>query len=103
MEAMNTTSSTGTRSTVAQPLLPRVLAGIALALVVALAPFFLASGLVAPLWAVIIFSVVWVGLVGLGVRWVRRHPLRVLPLPFVAAALWIGGVSLGEALLGWTA
>jgi hypothetical protein len=80
-----------------------VLAGVAAALLLATAPFFVAGGLLAPLWAVIILCAVWVGLVGLAVRWFRRHPLRVLPLPVVAAAVWVGGLSLGEALLGWTA
>jgi hypothetical protein len=27
----------------------------------------------------------------------------VVPLPFIAAALWLGGMSAGGAWLGWTA
>ena len=38
----------------------------------------------------------------LGCLWIRRKPLWVIPLPFVAAAIWLGGMSAGEAWLGWT-
>lgn len=70
---------------------------------VALAPFFFAAGLVAPLWAVVGFILVWVSLFVLGCLWFRRKPLRTLLLPVAAAAVWIGGMSAGEAWLGWTA
>jgi hypothetical protein len=80
-----------------------VLAALALAAMLALAPFFLASGLMAPGWAVTLFLVVWLGLFLLGVVWIRRRPLWVLPLPFVAALIWLGGMSAGGAWLGWTA
>ena len=43
-----------------------VVAGLALAAMLALAPFFLASGLMAPGWAVGIFIAVWLLLFGLG-------------------------------------
>ena len=80
-----------------------MLGGIALALTVALAPFFVASGLMAPGWAVAAFIAVWAALVVLAALWIRRHPLRVVPVPFIAAALWLGGMSAGGAWLGWTA
>ena len=79
-----------------------VLGGLALAATVALAPFFVASGLMAPGWAVALFIAVWVALVVLGCLLIRRRPLSVVPLPFVAAALWVGGMSAGGAWLGWT-
>lgn len=72
-------------------------------MMVLILPYYLAAGLVAPLWAVIVLVVVWVLLFGLGVAWFRRAPYRVLALPFVAVLIWFGGVSLGEWLLGWTA
>ncbi|WP_204912346.1 hypothetical protein [Microlunatus spumicola] len=80
----------------------RGLAIVALVALVALAPFFFASGLMAPGWAVVTFVAVWLALLVAGLVWVRRHPVRVIPLPLVAAAFWFGGMSAGEAWLGWT-
>ena len=80
-----------------------VIGAVALALTVALAPFFIASGLMAPGWAVAAFIAIWAALVVLGALWIRRHPLRVVPIPFLAAALGLGGMSAGGAWLGWTA
>jgi hypothetical protein len=79
-----------------------VVAGLALAAMLALAPFFLASGLMAPGWAVGIFIAVWLLLFGLGCYWIRRKPLWVIPLPLIAGMLWYGGMTAGEAWLGWT-
>ena len=79
-----------------------VLGVLALVAMLVLAPFFLASGLMAPGWAVVVFSVIWVALFVLGCLWIRRRPLWVIPLPFVAAAIWLGGMSAGGAWLGWT-
>ena len=79
-----------------------VLGGLALVAMLALAPFFVASGLMAPGWAVGVFIVVWLALFVLGCLWIRRKPLRVIPLPFAAAAIWLGGMSAGGAWLGWT-
>jgi hypothetical protein len=80
-----------------------VLGALALVAMLVLAPFFVASGLVAPGWAVVVLVVVWVALFVLGCIWIRRKPLWVIPLPFVAAAIWLGGMSAGGAWLGWTA
>jgi hypothetical protein len=80
-----------------------VFAALALAVMVAIAPFFIASGLMAPGWAVGIFIAIWLALFVLGCLWIRRKPLWVIPLPFVAAAIWLGGMSAGGAWLGWTA
>ena len=86
---------------------PSVLAyvagGLALAVLLAGSVFFFAVGLLAPLWAVIVFVLIWVTLFVLGVLWIRRHPLRVIVLPVIAAAVWFGGLAAGERLLGWTA
>ena len=79
-----------------------VLGALALAAMLALAPFFLASGLMAPGWAVALFVAVWLGLFVVGCSWIRRRPWRVVPLPFVAAAVWFGGMSAGGEWLGWT-
>ena len=65
--------------------------------------FYAAAGLVAPLWAVVALMILWGMLVVLGIRWFRRMPLRVLPLPIVAVLVWLCVITLGEQLLGWTA
>ena len=57
----------------------------------------------APRWAVGVFIAAWLVLFGLGCFWIRRKPLWVVALPFIAAAIWLGGMSAGEAWLGWTA
>ena len=78
-------------------------AGVAMLALVALAPFYFAAGLMAPLWAVIVLAAVWVALFVLGCLWFRRRPLWTLPLPVVAVLIWWGGLTAGEAWLGWTA
>lgn len=80
-----------------------VIAGLAIAALVVLAPFYFAAGLMAPGWAVAVFIAVWLVLFGLACLWIRRKPLWVIPLPFVAAAFWFGGMNAGAAWLGWTA
>jgi intracellular septation protein A len=79
-----------------------VLAAVALVAMVALAPFFVASGLMAPGWAVAVFVTIWAALFLVGCLWIRRRPLRVVPLPFIAVAVWFGGMTAGGELLGWT-
>ena len=80
-----------------------VLAGLALVAMLSLAPFIFASGLMAPGWAVAVFIVMWLALSVVGCLWIRRKPLWVIPLPFVGAAVWFGGMSAGGAWLGWIA
>jgi hypothetical protein len=63
----------------------------------------LASGLVAPAWAVVVLTLVWLVLFVLGTRWFMHHPWRVAALPVVMLAVWVGGVSAGAAFLDWTA
>jgi hypothetical protein len=64
---------------------------------------YLASGLVAPGWAVVLLCLFWVALLVLGFRWFMTRPLHVLALPFVALAVWFGAITAGAALLGWNA
>jgi hypothetical protein len=80
-----------------------VLAGLGIALMMAMLPFYLASGLMAPMWAIIVLLLIWVTLFGLALHWFRRHPVRVLMLPLLAAGIWFGAMYAGEGLLGWTA
>lgn len=80
-----------------------VLAAVAIVALLVQAPFYFAAGLAAPGWAVVLLILVWVTLVALGFAWFRRRPWWVVPLPFLAAAIWFGVMSAGEAFLGWTA
>lgn len=70
---------------------------------VVLVPFTVASGLVAPLWAVVALFALWAaGLVVL-VRTARRRPFAAPLVPLVnLAAVWLT-IAVGESLLGWTA
>ena len=63
---------------------------------------YLTSGLVAPLWAVLLLLIVWVGLSIIGVR-NKHRPLFVLAVPVAAAVVWFVVVQGGSLLFGWTA
>ncbi len=63
----------------------------------------LASGLVAPWWAVALLAVAWVVLFVLGVRWFLHHPWRVAALPVVMVLVWFGSVTAGAFFLDWNA
>jgi hypothetical protein len=80
-------------------------AGVLLHLVIGAVPFAV-SGLVAPLWGVVVLFVWWLALAATIVRLLLgadRRP-RLAPLvPVVALAGWFAFVSFGGAVLGWTA
>jgi hypothetical protein len=78
-----------------------VFGGIALAGLLAMSILFLATGLMAPLWAIIGFMAVWAILFVLGCVWIRRHPWRVVLLPAIAAVILFGGLRAGTTMLGW--
>ena len=63
----------------------------------------LASGLVAPWWAVALLTLVWVVLFVLAVRWFLHHPWRVAALPVVMAVVWFVSVTAGAHFLDWNA
>jgi hypothetical protein len=66
-------------------------------------PFYLASGLLAPGWAIAVLMIVWLALLAVGIELLRRRfPLRVLPVPVAAWLIWFGAISAGERWLGWT-
>lgn len=65
--------------------------------------FYLASGLVAPAWAIVVLWVVWLALALYGVRLARAGSYLVLAVPIVAAAIWYLSLTLGEQVLGWQA
>jgi hypothetical protein len=95
---MTTSEETQTRPSI----IGYVLGGIALAGLLAMSILFFATGLMAPLWAIVGFIAIWAILVLLGCVWIRQHPWRVVLLPVIAAIILFGGLRAGTALLGWT-
>jgi hypothetical protein len=84
--------------------LPAILAitGATILELIVLVPFTVASGLVAPMWAVVVIYALGVSAVAMLVAVARRRPLLAPIVPIVhAAALW-GIVTFGELVLGWT-
>ena len=70
---------------------------------VVLVPFTVASGLLAPLWAVLLLYALWLVAALAFVRLARRRPLMTPVVPAVNAALLWLVITIGEAWLGWTA
>ncbi|MBB1484307.1 hypothetical protein H5392_10605 [Tessaracoccus sp. MC1865] len=64
---------------------------------------YLTVGLVTPMPWLLGFWVIWVVLLLVCLRLLRDRPLLVLLVPVLALGILIGGLSLGEALLGWSA
>ena len=81
---------------------PTVAALVALLAMVPVGFFYAASGLLVPGPWLFLLWVVFLALVSVGVRLFRRRSYLVLAVPVVAAVLWFGTLSAGEAWLGWT-
>jgi hypothetical protein len=65
--------------------------------------FYVASGLLAPAWAVVLLLVVWLALFAVAIRLLRRRrPLWVLLTPIAAWLIWFAALTAGETWLGWT-
>lgn len=65
---------------------------------------YLATGLVAPLYALLLLLVVWAALLVAAVRWFRSgKPALALTVPFIALGVWLVVLTLGGSILGWTA
>ena len=86
-----------------QPLWALILGFVGIAAHLVVGYFYLAAGLVAPLYGIVIFWILWAALLGLAIWLVRRHPLWILAIPIVAVGVLFGGIALGGALLGWSA
>jgi hypothetical protein len=80
-----------------------LVSGLGIVLLLVELPFAAASGLMAPLWAVVLVLLGWLVLFVLAVRWFRTRPWPVLALPFIGAVLWFAVLTFGEQVLGWTA
>lgn len=83
--------------------LQRVVATVGVLGLLATLPFYLASGLVAPLWAIVVLWLIWLSLGLVALQWFTRRPWVVLVLPLVAFGIWWLVITLGEQALGWTA
>jgi hypothetical protein len=80
-----------------------VLAGISGAAHLVVGVFYLSSGLVAPLWAVVVLVLWWVLLAVQLSRLALRGSWWTPAVPVVAFATWFAVLTVGERLLGWTA
>lgn len=64
---------------------------------------YLASGLVAPFWAIVMLWIIWLALAWYGLRLARTGSYLVLVLPFAGGAIWYVVLTVGEQALGWQA
>lgn len=71
--------------------------------VILLVPFTVASGLLAPLWAVIGFHALWLAAAVILVRTARRRPLACPLVPVAYGVLLWVLIAAGGAWLGWSA
>ena len=65
--------------------------------------WYVASGLMAPGWAVIGLLVIWLALLALAIYLLRARPVWVLAVPVAAIAIWYAVMTAGDVFLGWTA
>ncbi len=81
----------------------RLVLVVAVALHLATGLFYLAAGLVAPAWAVLLLRAAWAGLLWFLVRLQRRHVVLALLVPLASLGLLLTALSAGDAWLGWVA
>jgi len=96
-----TASPTVSATPVSHPLWAKVLGWIGIAAHLVVGYLYLASGLVAPTYGIIILWVIWAALLALAIVMLRRSPAWTLLIPLVALGVLYGGIALGESLLGW--
>ena len=75
---------------------------VALHVAVGLFPY-MASGLMAPPEGLVVLALIWIGLFVVVWRWRPNPAVWLLAVPIAALALWFAVMSLGDAVLGWTA
>lgn len=69
----------------------------------ALGFWYAATPLVAPAWGVAGLVLIWLVLLAVAIRLLRRRPVLVPVVPVAAVLIWVAAVSAGDAWLGWTA
>lgn len=88
----------------ARPDLPaRIARWVGLALYLLAGALYLASGLVAPWWAVGVLWGIWIALLVATLRVWKQRPWWVLAAPVFAYLIWVAVVLGGDVFLGWTA
>jgi hypothetical protein len=65
--------------------------------------FYVVSGLVAPLWAVIGLLIVWGVVLIIGLREWNTRPFWILAAPFALMVFWAVVIWAGGQFLGWSA
>ncbi|MGY1810740.1 hypothetical protein ACI8AF_25520 [Blastococcus sp. SYSU D00669] len=80
-----------------------VVAGLSAVAHLVVGVFYLSSGLVAPLWAVVVLAVWWLLLAVQLSRLALRGSWWTPAVPVVAFATWYVVLTVGEQALGWTA
>lgn len=65
--------------------------------------FTAASGLLAPLWAIVVLGLLWLAAAAMLVRVARRRPPVAPLVPLANGLLWWAVMMAGENWLGWTA
>lgn len=65
--------------------------------------FYVVMGLVTPVYVLVPLLMLWVALFVAAMWLLPRRPVLVLAIPLAAAAVLVGVVAFGGAVLGWTA
>lgn len=81
----------------------RVGRALGLLLMVVVGWFYIVSGLVAPLWAVIGLLIVWAVVLVLGLSQWNSRPLLILAAPFALMVFWAVVIWAGGQFLNWSA
>ena len=81
----------------------RVGRALGLLLMVVVGWFYIVSGLVAPLWAVIGLLIVWAVVLVLGLSQWNSRPLWILAAPFALMVFWAVVIWAGGRFLNWSA
>lgn len=102
MRPVTTSERTGTPADTPRPVGPVVLAVLAAAAHLLAGAFYLASGLVAPMWAIVLLLLWWLVLAGWLVQLARRRSWWTPAPPAIAVITWFAAITAGEQLLGWT-
>lgn len=76
---------------------------IGLALHLTLGFLVIVSGLVAPIWAVLAMGVAWLIAFGYGVIYWRGSIKKALLIPIASWTVYVGVLTFGDTVLGWTA
>lgn len=79
-----------------------LLGGLALHLAIGVFPFS-ASGLLAPLWGVVVVGLIWLAGLVAAIVLARTRPRLVPLVPLAALAISVGLIFAGDRLLGWIA